>query len=320
MRTSHVGSFPLDPSPQSLRRVMVDLYKIGLDVPAYPQMRSFIEIYAKPLEEAGVVSSRKGLKILASSERLSEIRRLRPIISEAFDTFKVVKAEGLRFKDLRAPVTGPFTLASRIYVKTPSSGLFGTLLPERDLLIDYVVPYLRNIVLWLKDIGYTVICIDEPILGMIVGRKKALFYSEDDILEVFNKLLSGITGYNGTHICGRVSDKLFNMLTRSEVIRFLNLEFHDTPQNLEIISRNALENGDKVIAPGVVSSKSLNIEGVKEVKDLLKKLYEITGGRLDLISPDCGFGALRGLSDEKTTYEAIIAKLKNMVTAVRLFG
>gem|GEM_PF-6157339 len=34
-----------------------------------------------------------------------------------------------------------------------------------------------------------------------------------------------------------------------------------------------------------------------------------------MISPDCGFGALKGLSNEKMTYEAIIAKLKNMVKA-----
>jgi len=65
---------------------------------------------------------------------------------------------------------------------------------------------------------------------MIVGRRKILFYLEDNILEAFNKLLSGIAGYNGTHVCGCISDKLFNILTESDVIRFLNLEFHDTPK------------------------------------------------------------------------------------------
>ena len=47
MRTSHVGSFPL----QNLRKVMVDLYEIGLDVPPCPQMRDFVEIYIKPLPQ-----------------------------------------------------------------------------------------------------------------------------------------------------------------------------------------------------------------------------------------------------------------------------
>ena len=65
-RTSHVGSFPLDYAKDLVERILVELHEIGLSVPPYPQMRSFIDIYLEPLAKRGVLEKRGVFYVLST--------------------------------------------------------------------------------------------------------------------------------------------------------------------------------------------------------------------------------------------------------------
>ncbi len=322
MRTSHVGSFPLPHSLENIERILLDLASIGLDIAPYPQMRSFIEIYLDPLVEIGILEKRGDL-FISSLEALNISRVPEPSVPEAEATIRLVKERNLGFSSLRAPVTGPFTLASRVYLGDPSLGLSATALARPEIVRSFFVPYVARFVEYLSRLGYSVVFVDEPVLGVVVGRRRILFgYREEDIVEILDKVLSFATGRErGIHVCGAISPKLFEVLCRVPSVRYLNFEFHDTPQNLNTASRELLEQYDKVLAPGVASSRKPTIESVDEVKSLLKKVMQIAGDRIDLVSADCGFAGLRGaLPSEEECYRVAIEKLRRVVEAVKVLS
>jgi len=122
----------------------------------------------------------------------------------------------------------------------------------------------------------------------------------------------------GVHVCGRISSNLFSILASIDEIQILNFEFHDTPENINVVDKTVLEKYDKVLAPGVASSKKPVVESTEEILSLLKRIYDKAGGRIDLISADCGFGGLReSAGSGVNAYSIGLAKLKNIVQAAR---
>jgi len=318
LRTSHVGSFPLDYSRENVDRIMKDLWSIGIDVPPYPQLRSFIDIYLQPLLNEGIIYSKNGFYYI-NFNQIDHIHKIKPKISEAEDAINAMIKYNLLFKWLRAPVTGPFTLASRIYVDDLSKGLYATLLGKKDFIMDALAPYIRSFVEYLVDLGYNVLFLDEPILGVIVGKKRIILgYNEEYIIDTINYILKGIRVEKGIHVCGRISDKLFKILAKIDSLDILNFEFYDTRENLEIIDHKVLEKNNKLLAPGIVSAKNPSIESLDEIKKLLEKIYRIANGRIDLVSGDCGFAGLRNALDNPLdSYRISIEKLMRIVAIVR---
>ncbi|HIP56522.1 MAG TPA: methionine synthase [Ignisphaera aggregans] len=319
MRTSHVGSFPLPYSLENVERVLRDLAELELDIAPYPQMRSFVEIYIEPLISAGIVEKRGDLYI-STLEALDISRVPQPRIPEAEHSINIVKRYGLEFKGLRAPVTGPFTLASRIYVGDPSLGLSATALARPNIVREFFVPYVARFVEYLQSLGYNYVFLDEPILGIVVGKKRVLFgYSENDIVTALDTILSVLNrAEGGIHVCGALSPKLFEILCSVPRARYINIEFHDSRQNLDIVSRELLERYDKILAPGVVSSRNPAIESVDEIRSLINRVREVASDRVDLVSADCGFAGLReALPSCEECYAIAIEKLRRIVKAVR---
>ena len=321
IRTSHVGSFPLEYSEENIERIVRDLYDIGIDVPPYPQMRSFIDIYLEPLVKAGILTKRHNHYFIDIDEaKYSKLPHFK--IVEAESTINYINRLGLKFKALRAPVTGVFTLASRIYVeKDPSIGLRATLLPHLDIMRDLLMKYVREFIKYLLDLGFNVIFIDEPILGVIVGRKRILYgLSENDIIEIIDSVLRNFSVEKGIHVCGRISDKLFRILVQVSNLKYMNFEFYDTPKNLDVIETEILESYDKFIAPGIASSRKLVIEDINAMVKILNEVFRRARRRIDLVSADCGFGELRSFSrNSMEPYRASIIKLRNIVRAVDMF-
>jgi len=318
MRVSHVGSFPLDYSRDNVYRAMSDLWRIGVDAPPYPQLRSFIDIYLEPLVREGIVWREDGFYYV-KLDRVEDVAGIKPCVPEAVDALEAIRELGLGFKWLRAPVTGVFTLASRLYVeKDVSRGFYATLLTRKEIVEDILTRYIRSFVDYMVSLGYNIVFIDEPVLGVLVGRKRiALGYTEDYIVDVMEKVLRGLSVERGVHVCGRVSDKLFQLLLSIESINVVNLEFHDTPGNLEVLDKRMLEKYDKLIAPGIVSARKPVIEDPREIKDLLNKIIDKTGGRIDLVSGDCGFAGLKNaLTDPLQSYYIAIKKLETIVNIV----
>ncbi len=321
MRSSHVGSFPLSYSDENIRRIINDVARIGLDVPPYPQLRSFIEIYIQPLEIQGVIYRNKG--IFFSREELLDLTKVRYFrINDAEITMKYIREKNIMFKGIRAPITGAFTLASRIYLsENISKGISATALANKDVLRIFFIEFIKNIVKYISGLGYNIIFLDEPSLSLVIGKKRMLFnYKEEDIVEYLD-IVSSVGGVEfGVHICGPIHRKILEIIAQAPRIRYISLEFHDTPENLEVIDRSIIEKYDKIISPGVVSAKKIQIEELDNILEILRKSYEKTGGRIDLISGDCGFGGFRGmLGDEEREYMVAIKKLENIVKAIEQF-
>jgi 5-methyltetrahydropteroyltriglutamate--homocysteine methyltransferase len=312
--SSHVGSLPLEYSPESFERAFRDLAAAGLDVPPVPQLRDFVSMYLQPLADAGVVEA-SGTIFKARREDLEEAAKVRPKLPEFEMASKLARELGV--KRMRVPVTGAFTLASRVYVGDPSRGMRSTALADRELVADALAGYVANAVRAAAELPGAVVVIDEPVLGTVVGGRVTLFgYRDEDILEAYARELKPAAGLpRGTHVCGQVNERLASLLAESENLDFLNHEFHDTPTNLSIPWRRVLERGDKFLSPGVFSTKRAEVESVGEMLDLATRILEAVGPeRVNLFSGDCGLGGLRGVPD---AYRVALAKLRNLAEAVR---
>ncbi|MEM2823064.1 MAG: hypothetical protein QXF69_03120 [Thermofilaceae archaeon] len=312
--SSHVGSLPLDYSEENLRKAFNDLVELGLDVPPVPQMRDFISMYLQPLAEAGLLE-RVGTLYRGSPEALEEAVRVTPLVPEFSLAGEI--ARSLKIERVRVPVTGAFTLASRVYVGDPARGMRSTALAERELVVGPLAEYVSNVVRAASELPGAIVVVDEPVLGTVVGARVTLFgYREEDVLEVYARELKPAKGLlRGTHVCGQVSERLASLLCESESLGFLNHEFHDTPANLSLPWRRMLERGDKFLSPGVFSTKSASIESSDEILELATRVLKAVGFEyVNLFSGDCGLGGLRG---REGAYEIAVGKLRNLVAAVR---
>lgn len=321
MRSSHVGSFPLEHELRNVERIVKDLAVLGVDVPPYPQLRSFVDIYVSPLIEAGVVEY-AGNFLRVSSDTLDKQIIGGLSVPEAEFTMRLVRGSKLVFSGLRAPVTGVFTLASRLYLGRESTNLASTLLSSKELVEGFLTNYVAGFVKYMVSLGFTVIFLDEPFLGLMVGsRKNLLNYSDDEIIGVLENVARAAEGVEvGVHVCGRIHGRLLELLARVGKIKYLSFEFHDNPRNVEVLDKRLLESYDKIISPGVVSSRIPEIEDYEEVLELLKKVYRGSGGRVDLVSADCGFAGLRGsLGDREREYEIALSKIEKIVRVTKAF-
>jgi len=315
LRTSHVGSFPLPYLKQNLETVLVDLKEVGIDVPPYPQLRNFIDIYVEPLTRGGVVV-KSGLAYCINLSRVDLIDNVEVVVPEAEESIALMKK--LEFKWARAPVTGAFTLASKIYIDCGRQDLWSSLLSRRDIVLNYIVPYVRKAVEYMANLGYTTVFLDEPILGLIIGARKIMFnYSEDDVVNAVNNIYRGLNIERGIHVCGRISSRIFKLLAEIRELEYLNLEFYESRSNLKVVEAELLEEGSKYIAPGVISSVRPRVEELSEVIALLSEVMRVSNGKVDLVSADCGFGGLGGVVSREEAYKISLEKLKVLKKAVK---
>ena len=318
MRSSHVGSFPLEFSLSNVERIIVNLASLGLDVPPYPQLRGFVDIYLEPLVKAGLVAFEKGF-FYSSPEKIYSWKGTISV-PEAEYVARLVRGFKLVFKGLRAPVTGPFTLASRIYLSKKSTAISNTMLTLREIVEEFFKKYVSLFAEYMATLGYTVVFLDEPILGVIIGSRRNLYgYSDTDIVEVLDYVAKHTGNIEvGVHVCGQIHRRVLEILAQTTRIKYLSLEFHDNPSNIDVLDKSLLEKHDKIISPGIVSTRIPKLESKEEVYTLLEKIYSITGGRVDLVSGDCGFAGLRGaLGNSEEEYKLALLKLERVIGACK---
>uniref|UniRef100_A0A7C2ZMP0 Uncharacterized protein n=1 Tax=Ignisphaera aggregans TaxID=334771 RepID=A0A7C2ZMP0_9CREN len=128
-----------------MKRALVDMHEISLDVPPYPQLNNFIEIYLRPLEAEKCLSYNRGLFFL-SLDKIDCLNKASISIREAEDAIRVVRDLGLVFNALKAPVTGPFTLASRVYIDSADRGLTATCLAKKDLVLEVFSKFVARLI------------------------------------------------------------------------------------------------------------------------------------------------------------------------------
>ncbi len=328
--TTLVGSWPLSNTYNNMVKVFTDLIQMGIDFPCYPQLLSMTYQFLSPLS-----------KIIPQLEEINEKFYLyeefevpkEPIALEygkfIINFFNEHPDLKKSIRGTKACLTGPFTLTFETILKSSiAKGLKPIIFEEpRAVMVDWIVDKFAEIIKQIgaaySDMGIDIISCDEPILGLLVGRK-ILFHSEDFIIKTINKTISGIKGLPSIHVCGRISPYLRDILLKTNV-KILDHEFSTNEENFKVFEKRHFQGTDKFLALGTVESKFVPIkdkkidayvEKVDFLKRYIKKGIEQYGRENLIIKPDCGFYPLK-VFGEKDGYEIAINKVKNMVLALK---
>ncbi len=332
--TTVVGSWPLSNSLKSMSRIFNDLINLGIDYPCYPQLISMTDQFLIPLAEN-----------ITQLEHIDKRFYLNDDFKIPKQAFALEYGEFIKdflnghpnlrelIKGTKACLTGPFTLACEIILNDKlAKGIRPVMFEEpRAVMVDWIVDKLAEIMKQIgmayNDMGINIISMDEPILGLLVGRR-VLFHSEDFMIKILNKAISGIKDLPSIHVCGRISPKLRDLLLQTDV-RILDHEFRTNEQNFEIYRKEHLEKSEKLLALGTVESKFLPIknkpiddyvEKIEFLKKYIKEGINRYGRKNLIIKPDCGFLPLKDSFGEEVGYEIAIKKVKNMIQALKDFN
>ncbi|HEC38515.1 MAG TPA: hypothetical protein ENI29_09785 [bacterium] len=328
--TTVVGSWPLSNTPENMVKAFKDQVRI-IDYPCYPQLVDMNYQFLSPLSK--------------KVAQLEEINK-KFYLDGDFDIPKQPIALGFgefitnffndhpdlrdTIKGTKACLTGPFTLTFETILKNDlAKGIKPMIFDEpRAVMVDWIVDKFAEIIKQIgvayNDMGIDIISCDEPILGLLVG-KKILFHTEDFIIDIINKAISGIKGLSSIHVCGRISPFLRDLLLKTNV-KILDHEFSTNEHNFNIFEKKHFQGNDKFLAMGTVESKfvpssdkTINdyIEDIEFLKKYIKKGIEQYGKENLFIKPDCGFLPLRDSFGENQGYEIAIGKVRNMVKALK---
>jgi len=313
--SSVIGSFPLDDFEPNRERCIEDQLKLGLDFPSYPQL---IEMGPQFLDElvkhgSGIQSEKTRYKM-----NLKKIEYQGPPIGlEPFLwTRNYLQKKGLaNIVRLKVPITGPFTLASYIEIK-PGVFPFNSAVADLNLVKQVADVLTKSCEEASKTAS--MISIDEPILSVLVGTRIAFGYKEEDIVRIFDSLKKSCKdSIVGTHICGRISPRLADILLDTE-LDYLSHEFCDMPQNIKVYSPEKVKEKEKMLSAGCVSTKNPRIESIDEILKIMKLFKEYRDSVI--FTPDCGFRKLLlGNLTKDEAYEISLRKIRNMVEALKKF-
>lgn len=310
--TSTIGSFPLDDSESNRKRCLKDLINLGIDFPVYPQLTDMGKQFLDDLVKQNCgITAKSGRYMLSDSEiGLSA----QPPGLEPFQwTTKYLKEKNLKM-NVKAAITGPFTLASYIEIGLGTAP-FNTAISNIKL-IDYLAKIISESCS-VASKEASMISIDEPILSVIVGKRIPFKYGEEDIIRIFDALREKCGEIPvGIHVCGKISPKLAGLLLKTSM-DFLSHEFHDIPENLRVFNPEHLKESEKILSVGCISSKNHYVESVQEILDLMNRFKSY--GDCLIFTPDCGFRNLIIEGSKEKGYEVAIKKLKNMVEATVKF-
>ncbi|HEY0089125.1 MAG TPA: uroporphyrinogen decarboxylase family protein, partial [Candidatus Lokiarchaeia archaeon] len=283
--TTVVGSLPLSNTKENMIKGFEDLINIGIDYPCYPQLESMITQFLRPLSKKIDKLYEKNNKFYLNDDFILPDK---PVALEYGNFMKEFFNERPSLKDnvrgLKACLTGPFTLASEIILEgNAAKGIKPRLFNEpRGIMLEWIVDKFADIMKQIgkayNDLGIDIISMDEPILGLLVG-KKTWFYSNEFIIQTLNKAISGIKKLSSIHVCGAISPNLRDILLQTDV-KILDHEFRTNENNFKIFEKKHFENSDKFLAMGSIQTKiakkeNLNredyIESVDFLKDYVKK-------------------------------------------------
>ena len=320
LATEDVGSLPADDDfetdRKNVNRAISDKVSVGLDYPSYPQLVGTTTSpmnmglqFLRPLSLNNPALQIKGEEISLVGDNISEPDQAIGIErAEHFISF--LKHNGLRdqLKGIRACVTGPFTLAS--YIGTKNLMMCGASKPQT---VDSLGRILGKSCRRLSELGFNIISIDEPFLSVILGASRLLYsYDQEFVVGVLNSLIREISNFSSIHVCGRITPLVKSILLATNV-NIIDHEFSQLPKNLEVYTKQDLEQAEKFLAYGCISSVDLRIETVEEITRALKNAQKLFGHRT-IAKPDCGFGGLKGIPE---AYQITLNKLRNMVQAAR---
>ncbi|MBD3195570.1 MAG: hypothetical protein GF317_10970 [Candidatus Lokiarchaeota archaeon] len=330
--TTIVGSFPLENTPKNMAIALNDQINLGIDFPCYPQLISMTDQFLSPLSEV-IPELRKenGKFILSDDFELPDT----PLATEYGEFVINFLRDNPRLKrkikGIKACLTGPFTLTSEVILEGKiAQNVKPRLFNEpRAIMVDWIVDKFASIMKEIgkhyDEMGFNIISMDEPILGLLVG-KKVMFYSSEFVVDSLNKAISDISRWSSIHVCGRISPNLRDLLLKTDV-NILDHEFITNKGNFDLFEKAHFEDFDKYLALGTVATQfkpkeegTLDdyVESVEEIQKIIEKGINLYGKENLFIKPDCGFKPLKDSFEERFAYEITMKKLNNMVLAANI--
>jgi methionine synthase II (cobalamin-independent) len=340
MQTTVVGSFPLANTPANFEMAFIDQVNAGITTPCYPQLVDMNHQILEPLSKL-----LPGLKLVGKEYHLSGAFVVpKDVVATEYGTrvLEILKKHPEIKKKItgtKACLTGPFTLCSNIIIddealkaKYKPLLFLETRAHQIPELVESMAGYIARITKAYKDIGFTIISIDDPFLSQMVGRRKNLFHERPFILNVLNDAAKNLAKEGSLHVCGVISPALRDLLLESS-IHHLDHEFRTAPQNIELFDKKMLADHDKILAFGSLQTNPVPMPGkkpddvVETVDDIVKHLQigkDRYGAEHMLVKPDCGFGGMNAFDrayGAGVGHDIVKKKLKTMTTAVKqVFG
>jgi len=321
LKTTVVGSFPLQHSIENMRRALSDQIEAGVNFPCYGQLLDMNMMFLEPLakEDCGIEII-KGAAWITSPLKSPKKPIGLELLKFAQDYLEKNPSEWV--DGIKTPVTGPITLASVAKVSEKRNAI-----EYPDFILGFS-DIVAEIARGHDEAGAGLITIDEPSLSYAVWlgiKPDVLIEAIDGPINAIKRALPSI------HVCGDISSTV-DILIQSKA-PILDHSFKDFPRNLEAYSKDILERADKMIGFGCVSSmpdpqllldirggKARWTEAVESVEEIEKLILE-GGKRFGLerliVDPDCGFGGMRDYFKDDTGQKIAAQKLRNMVEAVK---
>jgi len=308
--TTLVGSFPLEYSEANIRRALEDQVDLGVTLPVLPQLRDFVYMFIEPMVRDGVVVQ-EGLGFRLKGD-VAEVEPEPP--EDLLIAADIARELGVRF---RVPVTGPFTIASKVSLPRGRVGDISSSLLTDEELRSRVAEYLSEVASRLhREVRGEVYCVDEPVLSVVVGARSLMYgLTPEEVASTLDSILGRLGGaHRGVHVCGKLPPLLKSILLRLQNADFLDHEHSDFPANRTYYAREELVSHSKKLAYGVVSPIKPVVEKEEEVLALARDAAERYGDALLFLKPDCGFGGLKGFLGGREYEEIVLKKIKVLVS------
>jgi len=331
--TTVVGSFPYENTKENMEQAFWDQIHAGIDYPCYPQLISMMDQFFDPAIEAksGIIKKGKKYYLEGDFQIPSEPIALKygQFVLDFFAKYPEAQSQ---VKGWKACLTGPFTLAGEIIVPPEKVNGKRPLLYEEPRaimnaeLVSQIATMMANVAKEYVNMGASIISMDEPSLGLIIGKRKSLFHPEETFVEILNQAIAPITSQSSIHVCGRISPRLRDVLLQTNV-SIVDHEFQKA-DNDGLYTRNHLESTNKVLAYGILeSSVAYQTNGTVEsyvetparLEELISPVVTTYGKENVILKPDCGFGGLRAIFGQEMASEMVRQKLTNLTQAMQKF-
>jgi methionine synthase II (cobalamin-independent) len=327
--TTVVGSLPLNNTLKNMELGIKAQIDSGIEYPCYPQLVPMIDQFLDPIVELDIgLMKRKG-RFFLESDHLELPKDPFALEYGQFmvDFFKNNPNYRNKVKGWKACLTGPFTLASEIIVPEnsvpePRISLFKdtTAILSYDMVMD-LANMMSRIAAEYDKMGADIVSMDEPMLGIIVGRR-IYYHTEEEALSITNQAISRVSRNSSVHVCGRIAPKLRDLLLESNV-KIMDHEM-TSGYNRNLFDKEVLEQYEKILGWGVLqtqiqwtpdSSPETYIESVGQIKNMIQEAVDKVGKENLILKPDCGFAPLLSIFGEEMGMEIVRGKLSNLTQA-----
>ena len=229
-------------------------------------------------------------------------------------------------RQVKATLPAPALLGERMWDPVKSAKAY----PKREDFVRDCVPILRREVELLRDVGVSIIQVDDPHLCLFVDPDVRSQHDNPDraadfAVEMDNQVVAGIDGVKlAVHLCRRAGarargeahhsggyDPILKQLRRLKV-EHITMEFTSPGAGDMAVFRELPENVE--IGLGCVSCQPGQIDSAETIVERVEHALQYVAPARITLNPDCGFAPG---SAAEVSLDEVYTKLRNEVTAAQ---